>query len=106
MYPFSPIFFAKESVRDHSYLDMLQNCLMPQLEEDSQDFIFHQDESPPHFYNDVRRYLNEHLPQRLTGRDDKALLKWPPRSLVRGLTSFSAALSKTKSLSHYYLEIW
>ncbi|GFV06774.1 uncharacterized protein TNCV_1611871 [Trichonephila clavipes] len=56
---------------------------MPQLEEDSQDFIFHQNGAPPHFHNDVRRYLNEHLPQRWidrTGRDDKELLKWPLRS--------------------------
>ncbi|GFU89121.1 uncharacterized protein TNCV_2895691 [Trichonephila clavipes] len=39
---------------------------------------------PPHFHNDVRRYLNEHLPQcwiGQTGRDGKALLKWSPRSL-------------------------
>ncbi|GFY65611.1 uncharacterized protein TNIN_224361 [Trichonephila inaurata madagascariensis] len=36
---------------------------------------------PPHFHNDMRRYLKEHLPQRgRTDRDDKALLKWPMRS--------------------------
>ncbi|GFW09300.1 hypothetical protein TNCV_4276291 [Trichonephila clavipes] len=38
---------------------------------------------PPHFLNDVKRYLNEHFPQPWigrTGRDDKALLKWSPRS--------------------------
>ncbi|GFX44519.1 hypothetical protein TNCV_4713451 [Trichonephila clavipes] len=38
---------------------------------------------PPHFHNDVRRYLNGHLLQRWiarTGRDDKALLKWSSRS--------------------------
>jgi len=56
---------------------------MPQLEEDSQDFIFQQDGAPPHFHNDVRWYLNEHLPQRWidhTDRDYEALLKWPPTS--------------------------
>ncbi|GFX58261.1 hypothetical protein TNCV_4050191 [Trichonephila clavipes] len=36
-----------ESVRGHSYLDMIQNWLMPQLEEFSQDFIFQHDGSPP-----------------------------------------------------------
>ncbi|GFU75542.1 uncharacterized protein TNCV_2862571 [Trichonephila clavipes] len=38
---------------------------------------------PPHFHNDVTRYLNEHLPLPWigrTGRDDKMLLKWPPRT--------------------------
>ncbi|GFV62379.1 uncharacterized protein TNCV_4679911 [Trichonephila clavipes] len=82
MHPFSPYFITEESERNQSYLDMLQNWLMPQLEEDSQYFIFQHDRTP-HFYNDVRRYLNEHLPQRSigsSGRDDKALLKWPPRS--------------------------
>ena len=62
---------------------MLENWLMPKLEEDSQDFIFQQDGAPPHFHNDVRWYLNEHIPQRWigrTGRDDEALMKWPPRS--------------------------
>lgn len=80
---YGPFFFAERTVRGHSYLDMLENWLMPQLEEDSQDFIFQQDGAPPHFHNDVRWYLNEHLPQRWigrTGRDDEALLKWPPRS--------------------------
>ena len=62
---------------------MLENWLMPQLEEDSQDFIFQQDGAPPHFHNDVRWYLNKHLPQRWvrhTGCDDEVLLKWPQRS--------------------------
>ncbi|GFV82718.1 uncharacterized protein TNCV_4146861 [Trichonephila clavipes] len=36
----------------------------------------------PLFHNDVRRFLNEPLPQRWigrTGQDDKALLECPPR---------------------------
>jgi hypothetical protein len=37
---YGPFFFAERTVRGHSYLDMLQNWLLPQLEEDSQDFIF------------------------------------------------------------------
>ncbi|PSN43404.1 hypothetical protein C0J52_26690, partial [Blattella germanica] len=69
---YGPFIFAEQS-----------NWLIPQLEEDSQDFIFQQDGAPPHFHNDVRMYLNEQLPQRWigrTGRDDEALLKWPPMS--------------------------
>ena len=61
---------------------MLENCLMPQLNEDSNDYIFQQDGSPAH-YKDVRGYLNRNLPQRWigrTGKEDGTLLQWPPRS--------------------------
>ncbi|GFY06495.1 hypothetical protein TNCV_412451 [Trichonephila clavipes] len=53
----------EESVKGHSYLYMPQNWLIPQLEEDYQDFIFQKDEAPPHFLNEVKRYLIKHLPQ-------------------------------------------
>jgi len=61
---------------------MLENWLMPQLNEDSNDHIFQQDGSPAH-YKDMRGYLNRNLPQRLigrTGKDDDTLMQWPPRS--------------------------
>jgi len=61
---------------------MLENWLMPQLNEDSNDYIFQQDSSPAH-YKDVRRYLNRNLPQKWigrTGKEDDALMRWPPRS--------------------------
>ncbi|PSN58178.1 hypothetical protein C0J52_01042 [Blattella germanica] len=54
------------------YLDMLQTWLMPQ-----------QDACPCHYDNDVRGYLNQHLPHRWigrTGQENKVLMKWPPRS--------------------------
>jgi len=57
---------------------MLENWLMPQLNEDSNDSIFQQDGSPAH-YKDVRRYLNRNLPQRWighTGKEDDALMRW------------------------------
>jgi hypothetical protein len=66
-----------------SYLDMLQQWLLPQLEEDSPGFIFQQDGAPPHFHNEVRSELNDRLPNRWIGRagsDDDELLRWPPRS--------------------------
>ena len=45
-------------------LNMLENWLMPQLNEDSNDYIFQQDGSPVHYHKDVRGYLNRNLPQR------------------------------------------
>ena len=62
---------------------MLQNCLLPQTSEDSEDFIFQQDGAPPHWHRDVQRSLNESLPQRwigCVGKEDLALKFWPPRS--------------------------
>ena len=61
---------------------MLENWLMPQFNEDSNDYTFQQDGSPTH-YKDVRRYLNRNLPQRWigrTGKEDDALMRWPHRS--------------------------
>ena len=55
---------------------------MPQLNEDSNDYIFQQDGSPAH-YKDVRGYLNRNLPlkvDRTHRKEDDALMQWPPRS--------------------------
>ena len=55
---------------------------MPQLNEDSNDYIFQQDGSPTH-YKDLRGYLNRNLPQRWigrTGKEDDALMRWSRRS--------------------------
>ena len=46
---------------------MLENWLMPQLNEDSNDYILQHDGSPAH-YKDVRGYLNRNLPQMWIGR--------------------------------------
>ena len=62
---------------------MLQQWPIPQLQEDSRDFIYQQDGAPPHFHHDVRGYLSDTLPHRWIGRgsqDDSPLLPWPPRS--------------------------
>jgi len=56
-------FFAENTATGVTYLAMLQNCLLPQISEDSEDFIFQQDGAPPHWHRDVRRFLNESLPQ-------------------------------------------
>jgi len=61
---------------------MLENWLMPQLNEDSNDYICQQDGSPAH-YKDVRGYLNRNMPQRWierTGKEDDALMWRTTRS--------------------------
>jgi hypothetical protein len=76
-------FFIENTVTGMSYLDMLMSWMMPQLHEDSQDFILQQDGAPDHFHLDVHHYLTANLPQRWTGRAanaDLPLLRWPPRS--------------------------
>ena len=65
---YGPFFFHENTVTGTSYLDMLQLWLFPQLTEDSNNFIFQQDGAPPHWHNEVRRYLNEELPHRWIGR--------------------------------------
>jgi len=60
---------------------MLENWLMSQLNEDSNDYFFQQEGSPAH-HKDVRGYLNRNLPQRWmgrTGKEDDTLMRWPPR---------------------------
>jgi len=57
--------------------------LLPQMSEDSEDLIFQQDGAPPHWHQDVRRFLKESLPQRWigsVGKDELVLQFWPPRS--------------------------
>jgi len=62
---------------------MLTEWLLPQLNEESADFILQMDGAPPHFHRHVREFLNQHLPQLWIGRgtdDDQMLLAWPLRS--------------------------
>ena len=69
---------------------MLESWLMPQLNEDSNDYIFQQDSSQAH-YKDMQGYLNRNLPQRWigrTGKEDDALMQWPPQSQDLTLCDF------------------
>ena len=68
---YGPFFCAENTVTGVTYLAMLQNWLLPQMSEGSEDFIFQQDGAPPHWHRDVRRFLNESLPQRWIGRVGK-----------------------------------
>jgi hypothetical protein len=62
------------------YLDMLQQFLIPQLDEDDQEgrIHFQQDGAPPRYLGEVREYLNTCFPGRWTGR--AAPIAWPPCS--------------------------
>jgi hypothetical protein len=61
------------------YLDMLQQFLIPQLNEDDQGRIhFQQDGAPPHYLAEVHEYLNTLSPYQRIGK--VVLIAWPPRS--------------------------
>jgi hypothetical protein len=80
---------------------MLLNWLLPQMSEDSEDFIFQKDGAPPHWHWDVRRFLNESLPQLWIGRvgkEDLALQFWPPRSPDLTPRDFVVGVRKRSSL--------
>ena len=59
---YGPLFFAEPTVTGINYLDMLQLWLMPQLQEDSKDFIFQQDGALQHFHFEVRAHLSAIFP--------------------------------------------
>lgn len=40
---------------------MISECLMPQLQEDKDDFVRVQDGAPPHKLHDVKAFLDENL---------------------------------------------
>ena len=85
-------FVVENTVTGATYFAMLQNWLLPQMSEDSEDFIFQQDGTAPHWHRDVRRFLNESLPQRWIGRvgkEDLALQFWPRDLLISHPASFS-----------------
>ncbi|PSN40954.1 hypothetical protein C0J52_19214 [Blattella germanica] len=54
---YGPFFFAEKTVTGMSFLDMLEQWLLPQLTEDSNNFVLQ-----------IRDYLNTQLPRRWIGR--------------------------------------
>lgn len=51
---FAPFFFVDNSATGTVYQDMLENLLMPQLEdEEEEEFISQQDGAPPHWHLQV-----------------------------------------------------
>jgi len=77
---YGPIFFMESTITGIVYLDMLQEFLIPQLDEDDQEgrIHFQQDGAPPHYLGKVREYLNTRFPGRWIGR--AAPIAWPPCS--------------------------
>jgi hypothetical protein len=62
------------------YLDMLEEFLIPQLDEDDLEghIHFQQDGAPPHYFEAAHEYLNTRFSGRWIGR--AAPIAWPPRS--------------------------
>jgi len=61
----------------------VENCLLPQLNTNYDDYILQLDGAPLHFHRNVRVLLIRVLQQCLIGRaakGDNHLLPWPPRS--------------------------
>jgi hypothetical protein len=56
------LLFVKNAVTVNSYLDMITLRLLPQGEEHSNDFVFHQNGVAPHFDKAVQNHLNAQLP--------------------------------------------
>jgi hypothetical protein len=65
---YGPFSLMENTITGNSYLDMLTLWLLPQLQEDSNDFIFQQDGALPYFHMAVRNHLNAHLRQRWISR--------------------------------------
>jgi len=59
---YGPFFFHANTVTGITYLDMFSEWLLPQMQQDSENFIFIQDGALPHWHNGVRHYLDENLP--------------------------------------------
>jgi hypothetical protein len=68
------------TITDIVYLDLLQQFLIPQLDEDDQEgrIHFQQYDAPLHYLQEVREYLNTRFPGRWNGR--AAPITLPPRS--------------------------
>jgi hypothetical protein len=78
---YGPFFFDERTVNGATYLNMVQNPLVPQLQQVRgflRRVIFQQDGAPPHFALDVRAYLDQTFTDRWIGRAGP--LAWPPRS--------------------------
>ncbi len=72
-------YFFEGNVTSESYLQMLKNNIIPELEEHSnfQTMIWQQDGAPAHYGQVVRNYLDDTFSQWI-GR--RGTIEWPPRS--------------------------
>lgn len=75
-------FFFENSVNGESYLQMLREEFLPELEQlhmQKENCIFQQDGAPPHYASTVRAWLDGTFPSRWMGRASSTM-PWPPRS--------------------------
>jgi hypothetical protein len=70
-----PFFFTETTVTGDSYLDMLKNWLLPQLNTNYEEYILQQDKAPPIF---TRMYECFSIVFFHSAGSD--VLPWPPRS--------------------------
>ncbi|CAF3419729.1 unnamed protein product [Rotaria sp. Silwood2] len=75
-----PYFFEDDTVNGENDLLMLQTFFIPEVKKlhKFRSIIFQQDGAPPHFSIDVRRFLDNHFPDRWIGRGSS--IRWGPRS--------------------------
>jgi hypothetical protein len=72
-------FFVERTATGMLYLDMLEEFLMPILEEDGpDDMLFQQDGAPPHFRKEMTDFLNGKFPEKRICMGGP--ITWPPRS--------------------------
>lgn len=67
---YGPYFFQETTINGIVYLDMLQQFLIPQIDEDDRErnVYFMHDGAPPHYLTDVRDFLNDRFPGQWIGR--------------------------------------
>jgi hypothetical protein len=101
---YRPFFFVEKTFTGSVYLDMLENCLWPQLAQDTgqENIINQQDGAPSHYQREVRHFLDEHLTGRWTGR--RGPIPWPPRSPDLTALAFFWRMSKNTFISDHYQE--
>jgi hypothetical protein len=77
---YGPFFLEEESDRAVNYLDMIEQYVVPQIQQDGilDTIIYQQDGAPSHWAIIVREQLNHILNDRWCGRDGP--IPWPPNS--------------------------
>jgi hypothetical protein len=76
---FGPFLIAEYTVTGTVYLDMLEEFLMPILEEECHNnMLFQQGRAPPHLHKEMTDFLNCKFPEKWIGRGKP--ITWPPCS--------------------------